>query len=252
MNQEKIQYYINKINKNTNSIPALLGINQELSQMGLLNVHPHVLYYIAFMLWQHGLHSEARSNFLNVISLEIELDYQNYGTIYSDSIGISISFLMDKYKDKFQKNTADLFQMGYSYLSKHIEIGGIEMCDSYKYRAYLSDNYSNHASHFALQRLNRTTFVSTPLTISDYFYSCKGYLSNNLNDQVKESMERAKYLHGFLEDITINGKDADEYSLAEITAIGGERNDEITKSIINLDFVNPNNVLASLVDIVKK
>jgi len=252
MNQKEIQFYINKINENSNSIPALLGINQELSQIGTLYVHAYVMYYMGFVLWQNGLQTEARSNFFNVINTEIELDYHNYGTVYSDSIGISISFLMDKYKEKFKQNTADLFQMGYSYLSKHIEIGGIEMCDSFKYRAYLSDNYSNNASHFALQRLNRTTFVPTPLTISDYFYSCKGYLTNNLKDQAKVSMDRAKYLHSFLEDITINGKDADEYSLAEISAIGKQRNDEITNTLSNLDFINQNSVLESLMDIVRK
>src|SRR5690606_6477187 len=193
MNQKEIQFYLNKINENSNSKPALLGLNQELSQMGTLYVNPYVVYYMGLVLWQNGLQTKALTNFFNVISIEIALDYPYFGTIYSDSIGISISFLMDKYKEKLTKNNSDLFQMGYSYLSKHIELGGVEMCDSFKYRAYLSENYSNNASHFALQRLNRTTFVPIPLTVSDYFYSSKGYLTYNMEDQAQILMDRAKY-----------------------------------------------------------
>jgi hypothetical protein len=63
--------------------------------------------------------------------------------------------------------------------------------------------------------------------LSDYYYGAVGSQNMGYEEDAELQYRKACELHSWLEDITVANKDADEYSIEEIAAVGKERNDHI-------------------------
>ena len=236
MEKQKIIQYLKKINDSDKSLDFINDLSQELYELG--TTHLSIECQIGFILWENELYQESLDKFKFIIRTELENYNFTYDTVFSDAVGVSASFLIDKFYKNQNSDYYDLFLIGFCYLSKHLEKCGNQMCDSLRYRAYLSDNCQQYAQRFGMKQLNSISVIPIPMTISDYVNAAVRYEELGMRDQGNECMQRAFNLHSFLEDITIAGKDADSYLLPEIAEIGSNRLEQITKNINIYEIIN--------------
>jgi len=233
--------YLTRISLSNQSIEFINQIDNELSIDGI--THVSIECQLSFMLWNNGLKPQAIDRFSKIILAEIDNDFSTYGTPYADAVGIAISFLIE---NKFKKSKADykdLFRMGYVYLTKHIEMLGEQMCDSYKHRAYLIDNSNHYAEYLGIEFLNAMSFIPIPLAISDYYSAGKTYHSQGFTDSFQECLQRGTYLHNWLDDMRINGKEADEYGFTEMAELGRQRLELLNSKITDFKIFDTNKIL---------
>ena len=78
--------------------------------------------------------------------------------------------------------------------------------------------------------------MKEPLVICDYYYAGQGF-----DDNPKEKYNcqaRAIKIHQGLEDLSIGGRDADEYSLAQMAEIGEGRHNIIYDRLLKALLTN--------------
>lgn len=247
MEQTEIVNYLQRISQSNKSLDFVNQLENELESNG--KSHISLECQIAFMLWDNGEESLAVEKFKKIIENEIEESFPNYGTVFADSVGMSISFLIEKKFKRTNIDLKDLFRMGYVYLTKHIEMYGETMCDSFKYRAYLTENCQNQTQSLAFEFLKVLSFIPIPVSISDYYSAGKAYYQLGYNEKYRECIERGAYLHQWLEDIMINGKDADEYEFTEMAEIGKKRLDSLNSKIEDFKIFESKKVFAALNEI---
>ncbi len=135
-------------------------------------------------------------------------------------IGDCLTMLITKYtlndnaRDIITKATA----LAYIYLSRVIEKKPNFTQYAYVYRANLFQNHKNQeVVRDLISNFSLTSFVE-PFIISDYYMA-----ASDKKSVFVDLLSEAKYLHEYLEDITVAGKDADEYSLEDMAKIGEGR-----------------------------
>jgi hypothetical protein len=241
MDDLEIVKYLTRMSQSDQSVNFINQIDNELSVNGV--THVSIECQLSYMLWNNGLKQEAIDRFTRIILAEIDNDFSCYGTPYADAVGMAVSFLIE---NKFKKSGAeykDFFRMGYVYLTKHIEMLGEQMCDSYKHRAYLIDNSNYYAEYLGIEFLKALSFIPIPLAISDYYSAGKAYHSQGFNDRFNECIERGAYLHNWLDDMRINGKDADQYEFIEMAELGRQRLELLNSKITDFKIFDSQKIL---------
>lgn len=221
MDELTLVSYLTRMSHSDQSVAFINQIDNELREKGLK--HVSIECQLSFMIWNNGLKQKAIDRFTEIISTEIRNDFINYGTPYADAVGMAISFLIENKYKKSGEDYKDLFRMGFVYLTSHIELLGDQMCDSFKHRAYLIDNSNHYAEYLGIDFLNTLNFIPLPLAISDYYSAGIAYHSQGFNDRFQECIQRGAYLHNWLDDMRINGKDADQYEFKEMAELGKQR-----------------------------
>lgn len=247
MEQTKLVEYLMKIQNSDLSVDFAKKIEKEILSFG--PIHPALNSQLAIIYINNGLFEVANEKYKSIIRDEIESGFEKYDTSLSDSAGMSAAYLLLNLYSENDDDSGkyDLFLFAYLYLSKHIKIGGDIMCDSFKNRAYLSDKFSNFIQGLGVKYLGSFSFIPIPCTIGDYYYAAVGYNNYGASGSVNECIERAGYLHRYLDDIMINGKDADEYDLVGMAKLGRERSDLIFDKIPDLSIINKNKLLKFLI-----
>ncbi|WP_242094301.1 hypothetical protein [Aestuariivivens sediminicola] len=238
MEHSKLVEYLLKIQNSDLSIDFAKNIEKEILSFG--PIHPALNYQLAVIHINNGLHEIGYKKYKSIIRDEIESGFENYNTSLSDSAGMSAAYLLlNLYsQNKDDSGKYDLFLFAYMYLSNHIKIGGNIMCDSFKNRAYITDKFSNFLQGLGVKYLGSYSFIPIPCTIGDYYYAAVGYNEYGATASLNECIERAGYLHRYLDDIMINGKDANEYNLVEMAKLGRQRSDLLFSEIPDLDVIN--------------
>lgn len=241
MEQSKIINYLQRINQSDKSLDFIKQLESELQ----LNQETHVSIecQMAFMLWDVNLKSFSINRFRNLVRTEIENDFPNYGSVFADSVGMAISFLIENEYKKTNNDLKDIFRMGYVYLSKHIEMYGSEMCDSFRHRAYLFENCNRQAESLGIEYLKTLNFIPIPLAMSDYYSAGKAYHNLGYMNKYRECIERGAYLHDWLDDMRINGKDADSYEFTEMADLGRQRIELLNSKITNWKIFDSNKII---------
>jgi hypothetical protein len=238
MEQTKLIEYLLKIQNSDLTVNFAKRIEKEILSFG--PIHPAINSQLAVIYINNGLFEVANEKYKSIIRDEIESGYKNYNTPLSDSAGMSAAYLLLNLYSQNADNSGkyDLFLFAYLYLSNHIKIGGDIMCDSFKNRAYISDKFSNFIQGLGVKYLGLLSFIPIPCTIGDYYFAAVGYNNYGATASLNECIERAGYLHRWLDDMTINGKDADEYDLVEMALLGRERSDLLFNKIPDLSIID--------------
>lgn len=230
MEHTRILYYIKKINQQNQTINLVNEIEKELS-INDGETHLAIELQLAIILYNNGLKEESYSKLMYIIDCEVDNAYFTFDTVYADSVGIASSFLIDKFANQLNPNHLQLFDLSFIYLTNHIQNFGYQMFDSLYHRAILLDSNHNYAKSFGSRFLGTFSYIPLPMIISDYYYSAQGYISNGNLKIGKANSLRSDNLHRFLEDITVAGKDADEYTSAEMAQLGKQRIFEVYNRI---------------------
>jgi len=244
MDELEIVGYLTRMSQSDQSIAFINQIDNELSIKGI--THVSIECQLSYMLWNNGFEQQAIDRFTRIIESEINSGFSCYATPYADAVGMAISFLIENKIKKSGAEYKDLFRMGYVYLTKHIEMLGEQMCDSYKHRAYLIENSNHYAEYLGIEFLKALSFIPIPLAISDYYSAGKAYHSQGYNDRFQECIERGAYLHNWLEDMRINGKDADQYEFTEMAELGRQRLELLNSKITDFKIFDTNKIIELL------
>jgi hypothetical protein len=229
MEQNQIVKYLLRLNQSEQTVALVNQIEKELSVTG--ETHLAIELQFALILHRNGLVEESYNKLMYILECEVNNENFTYNTVYADAVGIACSFLIDNYYRKSSDNYQQLFDFGFIYLSNHIQNYGYQMFDSLYHRATLLDSNHSYSRSLGSRFLKSFSFIPLPMIISDYFYSAQSYILNNNLQFGKKLTLRADYLHNFLDDITINGQDADKYSLKEMAQLGKERINSIFNQI---------------------
>lgn len=221
MEHSRIVYFITKINQQNQTLNLVNEIENELSING--ETHVSIELQLAMILYHNGFQEQAYNKLMYIIDCEVNNANFTFNTVYADAVGIASSFLVDKFFRQSSTDYSQLFDLSFIYLSNHIQNFGYQMFDSLHHRATLLDCNHNYARSLGSRFLKSFSFIPLPMIISDYYFSAQGYILNGNMKMGKENTLRSDYLHRFLEDITIGGKDADEYTSAEMAQLGKER-----------------------------
>ncbi|MDO9274123.1 MAG: hypothetical protein Q7T92_01070 [Lutibacter sp.] len=243
MENAKLVEYLLKIQNSDCSLGFARNIEKELLSYG--PIHPSLDYQLAAIYYMNGRTNKTIERYKHIVKNEIINGYSNYNTSLSDSAGMSAAYLLLNVYDN-HKDIKDLFLFSFLYLSSNIKIVGDMMADSFKHRAYLTEKFQNVFQGIAVSKLGVLSFIPIPSTIGDYYFAARGYHNYGASKFYDECIERAIYLHEWLEDIVINGKAADEYSLDRLALLGRQRTDLILEEISDLNVFDGSKILKIL------
>lgn len=201
-------------------------------------------YFAALTKMKLGYKNESVQNLKNVSSDIIcsngDNKYRYWDSSSIHSVGDSLFLLLKHYFSEdipFDKFTFSAFNLSYLCLSNNIYNFPDTSCDSYFKRALLLHNGSLGKGMLTMGLVQGSIGLSAstaPLIINDFYSSGKIYISEyNMRAQGQNLIERAKRIHHNLDDMAIDGKDACDYSIEDISKIGRMRHRDIYSVLLN-------------------
>jgi hypothetical protein len=230
---------INEFNS-ANNLTDVARIYQKYESLNDINID----YFAALTKMKLGFKNESLQNLKNVASDIIcnneDGKYRYWDSASMHSIGDSLFLLLKHYyKDEipFDKFTFSAFNLSYLCLSNNIYNFPETSCDSYFKRAVLLNSGSLGKGMLTMRLVQGSIgllSVTAPLIINDFYSSGRIYISQyNMATQGQNLIERARRIHLELEDMTIDGRDASDYSIEEIAKIGRMRHRDIYSVLLN-------------------
>ncbi len=182
----------------------------------------HPFFFQAAGQWclVYNKDEQALPLFTEAVIMGLNFPNVFWNTISADSIGSSVAQLFVQYESKcFKKEKIVLFKLGYCYLTSCIELPNYNAYESLLRRAEMFVG-----SHDCIvNEILPMGILSQVFALSDFLRAANGHIKAGLVEQAQHSILQARKLHSWLDDITVNGKDADEYSIEEIAEIGIQR-----------------------------
>jgi len=190
--------------------------------------NPYVYQAAAQTCLSLNEYDDALPLFKKAITYGLNFPNKYWGTQMSDALGSSMSKILTLFKIGHSgKSIENLYVLGYCYLSNCIEQLGENAFESYQERANLV-NYTPQSIKNEIMPMGALFQV---YAISDYYFSGQGFRNNGHSSESYKIINTATELHDYLEDISVAGKDADEYSLEEIVEIGKKRHEQLFNSL---------------------
>jgi len=235
MEQSVLIELSNKINS-FNSINKIQLFEQ---QSNISLEHPYAKMLLGYKYSMLNDKKSSLVKFIQCIELELKQDFIFKDTIFADSIGLSIANicldyinnkLVEDYNDGNKHTIFNFWLLGYFYLSNHLINFNYLGYNSLEIRGKLIERFNEYASDLSFQYYS---FGSIPivLAISDYYYSSLLYKEIGDINSSNRLFNAAKNLHSWLEDISISGRNANEYSLDEIAENGKKRHVAILNNL---------------------
>ena len=189
--------------------------------------HPYIFYCVANKFLILKCYQEAKEPLLEAARFGNKYPSEFYDNMYlSDCVGQCLSNLVIYYS--FEQSEAEkITSLAYLFLSKCIDLVENSLNtnnvahDSLRTRARLLNDNENP---FAVQSLILNLGLGVlrePFVISDYYY-CSISSESPFN-----MLESARKTHAWLEDISVAGKDADDYTLEEMAILGKHRHKKL-------------------------
>ena len=189
--------------------------------------HPHTCYDFGVDFLIKGNNRLAKESLLKGAHFGIQYPCQLYNHPLIDSVGQCLAHLMTNFSTGDNHQALKVTELAYLYLSRCIELHPRESHDSYRTRAIL---FSGHENQMIVQSLIMNNAglgtLKEPFMISDYYFASQASGSPHRN-----AYESARQIHYHLDDISVGGKDADEYSLEEMAELGEKRHFLLFKRI---------------------
>lgn len=205
------------------SLQALQNIYSKLGNYS----HPQICYDFGVSFLIKGNNRLAKEALLKGAHFGIQYPCQLYNHPLVDSIGQCLSHLMTNFNTGDNKHALKVTELAYVYLSRCIELHPRESHDSYRTRAILFSDHENQMIVRGLIMSNAgLSTMKEPYMISDYYFASQATGSPH-----HSAYESAKQIHYHLDDISVGGKDADEYSLEGLAELGEKRHFLLFKRI---------------------
>ena len=211
-------YEIIAINEKIMNCSDLTSLKKLYEKYGDYN-HPQISYDFGRMLSIMGDKQTAKKALFKGATYGLQYPCNIYDSPLIDSIGQCMSDLVTHHPVGEIDIVTKITSLAYIYLSRTIELFKREAHDSYRTRALL---FKEHENQMVPQRILLNLGMGVliePLILSDHYFSSQATDSPFKID----GLQSAQNIHNWLEDISINGKDADEYSLNELALIGESR-----------------------------
>lgn len=234
MNEEKMNpvpsgnlYEIFAINEKIGGTTDLSEIRKLYSKYGNFN-HPQVNYDFGRMLSIQGDKVLAKEALLKGASYGLNCPCILYGSPLIDSIGQCMFDLVTEYAIKDVQTANKITCLSYIYLSRCVELYHKEAHDSYRSRALLFQRhkYKMLPRSIVSQYMGPAVLLE-PFIISDFYFSAMA--TNSPFKQ--ENIQNAKEVHAWLEDISVGGREADDYSLEDMASLGEARHYKLFKTL---------------------
>lgn len=190
--------------------------------------HPLIHYKFGVAYLIKNQMSKAKKSLFKGAEYGIEHPSELYNDPMIDSIGQCFSFLVSHFYSKNFEVSFKVTALAYTYLSKCISMMPNGAYDSYRTRAVL---FMEHENKMVLQKFILDYYglgaLYEPFALSDFYIS--GMIPTNPNNRI--SLESARKLYHYMDDISINGKDASDYTIKELASIGLGRHKELFKNV---------------------
>lgn len=189
--------------------------------------HPQICYSFGVGFLIKGNNQLAKEALLKGAHFGIQYPCQLYNNALVDSIGQCLAHLMTNFSTGDNKQALNVTELAYLYLSRCIELHPRESHDSYRTRAILFSDHENPTIVRSLIMANAgLSTMKEPYMIADYYFASQASGSPHRN-----AYESARQIHYHLDDISVGGKDADEYSLEDMAELGEKRHFLLFKRI---------------------
>ena len=181
--------------------------------------NPQISYDFGVAFFIKGDKVNAKKALIKGASFGLKFPCIYYDTPFIDAIGQCFMLLLTQYPLNNSGKVVAASSLAYIYLSRCIEQSGREAHDSLRSRALLFKDHENSmvCQRIIMDNLGMGVLVD-PFIISDFYFASQASGSPHQN-----ALQSAKRIHQNLEDITIGGKDADDYTLLEMAEFGEKR-----------------------------
>ncbi|MFN8343726.1 MAG: hypothetical protein U0X91_01905 [Spirosomataceae bacterium] len=213
------------------NIPEILALSEIIHNCSDLRTLTHVFnqkgdydnpqisydFGVAFII--KGDKVNAKKALIKGASFGLKYPCSFYDTPFIDAVGQCFMLLLTQYPIYNSEKVISASCLSYIYLSRCIEQSGREAHDSLRSRALLFKDHENPMvwQSIIMDNLGMGVLVE-PFIISDFYFASQASGSPHHN-----ALQSARRIHQNLDDITIGGKDADEYSLPEMAEFGEKR-----------------------------
>lgn len=189
--------------------------------------NPQISYAFGVSFIIHGDKSRAKKALSKGASFGLKYPCDFYDHPFIDAVGQCFALLVTQFPLPFADKAISATSLAYIYLSRCIEQSGREAHDSYRSRALLfKDNENPMVGQSIIMNNLGMGVLIEPFIISDFYFASQASGSPHQN-----ALESARRIHQGLEDITIGGKDADDYSLSEMAEFGEKRHYVLFKTL---------------------
>lgn len=184
---------------------------------------PDVEFYIASTYFNIGLKENSRIYFINAVKYYFRNLTEFWDSYSTETIGQSLFFLLNDLDLKVSDQTKyKLYKISLLCFGRYIEQNK-EASLPYIFRGTLLQNFDSTYTNMLMNDVFALPiFIPEIFFLSDYYTASLNLKKENKNDY-QEYYSRADDLHKELEDITVDGRDANEYSLQQISEIGSQR-----------------------------
>ena len=214
--------------------------------------HPAVQQAFAIKYLMFGQQKESKVFALAGAKHGLKPGNEFYNKMSCDSIGQCLTLLLTQFELSYSQNTiAKATALAYVHLSKSIKMFGEKAYDSRRMRAVLLKDHEYEPAVTQFMLANFEGQFKEVLIIADLVKSAPGYASVS-PDVVRESFASAANMQRALGDTTVAGKDADEYTLGELSELGDKRHqmyfstieEKFLKNNYNISVAELNSILA--------
>lgn len=150
-----------------------------------------------------------------------------YDDFFSNAVGQCFAVLLQEYRFHDFRLGIKATALAYAYLSKCIELYNREVQDSYRTRGMLFEQYRDPTVvvYFIINNVGIGK-NSEPYIIADYFFA-----SQATGSPYPDLLNSARKIHEGLGDMMIGGKEANQYTLREMSEFGEGRHLQLFKTI---------------------
>lgn len=234
MEMNEIISFTNEVNK-AKSVEQLILLESKYT----LFIHPYRFYIFGVNYKIKKDDTNSFKCFKYAAEFGLKDPNRYLSTIFSDSVGSGLCHMLTKFSSV--KLSSDLryklFVNSYIFLSSAIEHLGITAYESHKHRAQLLLKFEAEETISFMYNYLGADRLPKVLILSDYYFASQGYLKHGFIELSQTFLNKAITMHNWLEDIVVSGKNADLYSIEEISNIGIKRHNRIFSNL-NQDYID--------------
>ena len=214
------------LNAQIQSCSDLASLTLRYNQFGDYN-NPQINYAFGVAFFIHGDKSRAKKALVKGAGFGLKYPCAFYDHPFIDAVGQCFALLVTQFPLSYASKATSATSLAYVYLSRCIEQSGRKAYDSYRSRALLFKDNENPmvGQGMIMSNLGMGVLID-PFIISDFYFASQASGSPH-----KNALQDAIGIHQELEDITIGGKDADDYSLSEMAEFGEKRHYILFKTL---------------------
>jgi hypothetical protein len=234
-NAEILEFY-----NSANKCISLDSLNKYYNSIKHID-HPIVHHKIGVKYLIFGDELKAKELLIKGARFGLKYPSEYYNKSVIDSIGQCLALIVTQFylltTDEIYANRDGFYNatcLAYIYLSRAIELNENTAYDSFRTRAILfKDNNGFNTISLVLDDILQRNVIKETFVVSDFYFAASIERNPNKNNDMRSAIN----VHEWFEDISISGRDADEYELSELAEIGKKRHAQLY-NLMKPKFIN--------------